>query len=59
VVVDHVDNLVVLLADVRTLKSDKGMHKRKEMLVIRIPYMVCIPCMESCRIAGLLGLLRR
>jgi hypothetical protein len=39
-----------------TLKSDKGMHKRIEMLGIRIPYLVCIPRMESCHIAGLLGL---
>jgi hypothetical protein len=50
--------IVVLLAEVRTLKSDKGLHKRKEMLGIRIPYLVCVP-RESCRIAGLLGLLHR
>jgi hypothetical protein len=50
---------MVLLAEVCTLKSDKGMHKRKEMLGIRIPYLVCIPRMESCRIADLLGLLHR
>jgi hypothetical protein len=50
---------MVLLAEVHTLKSDKGMHKRKEMLGIRIPYLVCIPRVESCRIAGLLGLLHR
>jgi hypothetical protein len=35
--------IMVLLADVRTLKSDKGMHKRKEILGIRIPYLFCIP----------------
>jgi hypothetical protein len=51
--------IVVLLADVRTLKSDKGMHKRKEMLGIRIPYLVCVPHMMSHRTAGLLVLLHR
>jgi hypothetical protein len=50
---------MVLLAKVHTLKSDKGMHKRKEMLGIRIPYLVCVPRMELRRIAGLLGLLHR
>jgi hypothetical protein len=51
--------IVVLLVEVRTLKSDKGMHKRKEMLGIIIPYLVCVPYVESRCIAGLLGLLRR
>jgi hypothetical protein len=51
--------IVVLLAEVRTLKSDKGLHKRKEMLGNRIPYLVCVPRVESCRIVGLLGLLHR
>jgi hypothetical protein len=40
--------IVVLLAEVRTLKGDKGMHNKKEMLGIRIPYLVCIPHVESC-----------
>jgi hypothetical protein len=31
------------------------MRKRKEMLGIRIPYLVCVPRMELRRIAGLLG----
>jgi hypothetical protein len=51
--------IMVLLAKVHTLKNDKGMHKRKEMLGIRIPYLVCVPRMELRRIAGLLGLLHR
>jgi hypothetical protein len=51
--------IVVLLAEMRTLKSDKEMHQRKEMLGIRIPYLVCIPRVESHRITSLLWLLRR
>jgi hypothetical protein len=43
----------------RTLKNDKGMHKRNEMLGIRIPYLVCVPHVESHHITGLLGLLHR
>jgi hypothetical protein len=39
---------MVLLAKVRTLENDKGMHKTKEMLGVRIPYLVCVPYMESC-----------
>jgi hypothetical protein len=47
--------IVVLLAKVCTLKSDKGMDKRKEMLGIRIPDLVCIPCVGSRHIASLFG----
>jgi hypothetical protein len=32
--------IVVLLSEVHTLKNDKGLHKRKEMLGIRIPYLI-------------------
>jgi hypothetical protein len=35
---------VVLLAEVQTLKDDKVMCKRKEMLGIRILCLICIPC---------------
>jgi hypothetical protein len=51
--------MMVLLAEVRTLKNDKGMHKRKEILEIIIRYLVCVPREELRRIAGLLGLLHR
>jgi hypothetical protein len=39
---------------VHTLKRDKGMHQRKEMLGIRIPYLVCIPrgVMSYCWLVG-------
>jgi hypothetical protein len=32
--------IVVLLAEVHTLKDNKGMRKRKEMLGIEIPYLI-------------------
>jgi hypothetical protein len=50
---------VVLLVRMCTLKSDKGMHKIKQILEIRIPYRVCIPYVELRRVTGLLGLLCR
>jgi hypothetical protein len=48
---------VALLAEVHTLENDEGMRERKEMLWIRIPYLICIPRVKSCCVAGLLGLL--
>jgi hypothetical protein len=51
--------IMVLLDEVYTLKDDKGMRKRKEMLGIRIPYLICVPRAESRRVAGSLGLLHR
>jgi hypothetical protein len=51
--------IVVLLAKVHTLKKDKGMHERKKMLGIRIPYLICIPRVESRHVVDLLGLLCR
>jgi hypothetical protein len=37
-------------------KSNKGMHKkRKKMLGIEIPYLVCLLRVELHRVAGLLG----
>jgi hypothetical protein len=51
--------IVVLLAEVHTLKGDNGVRKRKEMPGIRIPYLICVHCVESCCVAGSLGLPRR
>jgi hypothetical protein len=34
---------MALLVEMCTLKSKKEMHKRKEMLSIRISYLICIP----------------
>jgi hypothetical protein len=51
--------IVVLLSEVHTLKNHKGLHKRKEMLGIRIPYLIRVPHAESCHVAGSLGLLHR
>jgi hypothetical protein len=48
--------IVVLLAELSTLKSDKGMNKRK-MLGIRIHYLVCVPHVVSRRVDSSLGLL--
>jgi hypothetical protein len=39
--------IMVLLAEVHTLENDKGMHEGKEMLEIRIPYLICILRVES------------
>jgi hypothetical protein len=50
---------MVLLAKVHTLKNDKRMRERKEMMGIRIPYLILTPHVESRRVAGLLGLLHR
>jgi hypothetical protein len=37
-------------------KSDKGMHKkRKKILGIEIPYLVCLLRVELCHVAGSLG----
>jgi hypothetical protein len=49
--------IVAHFAKMCTLKSNKGIHQRKEKLGIRIPYLVCVPPppMESCRVVGLLG----
>jgi hypothetical protein len=47
--------IVVLLAEVHTLKDDKGMRKRKEMLGIRIPYLICVPCEKLRHVASSLG----
>jgi hypothetical protein len=49
--------IVELLAEMCTLKSKKEMHKRKEMLGIGISYLICVPRVESHRVAGSLGLL--
>jgi hypothetical protein len=48
---------MVLLAEMRTLKSNKGKHKRKEVLGIIMPYLICIPRVTLRHVAGLLGLL--
>jgi hypothetical protein len=57
--VDLPISIMVLLDEMRTLKSGKGTRKIKRILWIRIPYMVCIPCMELRRVAGLLLLFCR
>jgi hypothetical protein len=48
---------MVLLAKICTPKSDRGMHKRNEILGIRIPYLVCILRVGLRQVAGLLRLL--
>jgi hypothetical protein len=48
---------MVLLAEVHTLKNDNGVRKRREMLGIRIPYLIFVSHVEPCRVASLLMLL--
>jgi hypothetical protein len=51
--------IVVVLSTTHTLKNDKECVREERGVEIGLYYLIRIPRTESCRVAGLLGLLHR